>query len=90
MELIRLNETYTLIDATDQWNISGSVCKEESGLIKISISLASVSGEYLGSFNYNINKQGNININFDCNKAYEDSIFKYCDSLVNNIVESLK
>lgn len=89
MELIKTSESYNITDVTEQWNVNGTVNKSESGMIQINISVNAISGEYIGNFNYTINEQNGVNINFDCGREYDDALFAYGNALVDQIVEQL-
>lgn len=89
MELIKTSESYNITDVTEQWNVSGNVNKNKSGMIQINISVNAISGEYIGNFNYTINEQNSVNVNFDCGREYDDALFAYGNTLVDQITEQL-
>lgn len=90
MELIKTIESYNLTDTTDSWNISGSVTKENNGVIRLSFSAnIKESGEYVGNFNYTVNAESNVSVNFDCGKNYEDALFAYGNTLIDTVVAEL-
>ena len=89
MELKKTSESYNIIDSTESWNISGNVNSYESGMIQINISINAISGEYIGNFNYTINEQNNVSVNFDCGRKVDDALFAYGNALVDQIVEQL-
>lgn len=91
MELIKTSESYNLVDTTEIWNILGSVHKEINGLIRISISVSKIdTGDYIGNFNYTINTEGNVSVNFDCGKNYDEDLFNYGNVLVDKVVNQFK
>lgn len=89
MELVKTSEAYRIADSTELWNITGTVNKYDTGMIQINISINAVAGEYIGNFNYTINEQNNVSVNFDCGRKYDDALFEYGNALVDQIVEQL-
>lgn len=90
MELIKTSESYNLTDTTDSWNVSGSVTKESNGIIRLSFSAnMKESDEYIGNFNYTVNAEGNVSVNFDCGRTYDDALFAYGNALIDTVVAEL-
>ena len=93
MELIKINEAYTITDAVDQWSTQGQVIKENSGTVNISFSVTNVETadhNHIGSYNYNLPVEGQgVSVNYNCKKAYEDAFIKYSENLIKEILQSL-
>ena len=93
MELIKINEAYTITDAVDQWSTQGQVIKENSGTVNISFSVTNVETtdpNHIGSYNYNLPIEGQgVSANYNCKKEYEDKFVDYSEKLIDQILEQL-
>lgn len=93
MELIKINEAYTITDAVDQWSTQGQVIKENRGTVNISFSVTNVETSdhnHIGSYNYNVPIEGQgVSANYNCKKEYEDEFVDYSEKLIDQILEQL-
>lgn len=90
MELIKTSESYRITDSTDTWNTSGTVSKEHNGVTRMSISMNNTDGSYIGNFNYTISGSGNVSVNFDCGRTYDEVVFAYGNSLIDQVITQLE
>ena len=90
MELVKLNEAYTLTDELENgWKASGQVIREQSGELRINFSI-NKQDTYIGNYNYDIYAgNDNVNVNYSAVKGQEDAVCEYGDSLVEQIMERL-
>ena len=89
MELIKLNEAYTLTDNPENgWAVSGQVIKENNGAIRINFS-ASNNEHHVGSYNYSYMVDGNVSVNINCAENYYDALTEYGQTLTNQILETI-
>jgi hypothetical protein len=91
MELVKVSDNYDIKDNVESWNIVGTVRKEVSGIIHVSIVITDINdAAFLGNFNYIINPNNTVNVSFDCGRAFDESIFSYGNELVDKVIEQLK
>lgn len=89
MELIKLNEAYTLTDNTEKgWSINGQVTKENNGIVNINFSVNN-NIAHIGTYNYTSHLDNNISINVNSTKESNDELIEYGDKLVDEILEIL-
>ena len=92
MELVQLNEVYTVTDTSEKgWKTQGQVIKEAESDIKINF-YSDQEEKYVGSCNYNYAGliDNKVHINIVCEKGLEDEYTDYCKNLVQQILESVK
>lgn len=93
MELIKINEAYTIQDDFDKLSTQGQVIKENNGTVNISFSVTDVETSdhnHIGSYNYNIPIEGQgVSANYNCKKEYEDVFIKYSENLIKEILQRL-
>lgn len=89
MELEKINEAYHLTDETAQgWKTSGQVIKENSGDLKIDLSVTKLDS-FLGNYTYNIFVNNHVNVSFGVVREYEQEFRTYCDNLISNILKNI-
>ena len=93
MELIKLNEAYTLSDSNELWDTTGNVTKETSGIINIglnTLSKQSESHEYLGGVYFQISSEGNVTANYNFRGMYKEEYVDYCEGIIKQVLEEIK
>lgn len=95
MELIKLNEAYTIIDDNEKWMTSGNVTKEMNGCININFftTLRTDLGEgenRWGSLYYSVNPDGGINASYNFEGSYKEDFVDYAEGIVAQILEEIK
>ena len=89
MELEKLNEAYHLTDETAQgWKTSGQVIKENSGDLKIDLSVTKQES-YLGNYTYNLFVANRVSVSYGVIKENEQEFKVYCENLITAILKDI-
>lgn len=91
MEIIKQNESFTLKETTEQYEMSGSVSREVSGSLNMHFNVNSVNGERVGDCHYNkYGEAGDVNFGVNCSEENRDALTAYADSVVDSVLEYFK
>lgn len=94
MELVKLNEAYTLTDNSNElWDTTGNVTKEMNGIINIGLNTLSKgieSAEYLGGVFFQISAEGNVSANYNFHGEYKKEYVDYCEDIIAQVLEQIK
>lgn len=90
MELVKLNEVYTITDNLEKgWRTQGQVVKEVEGNIRINF-YTNNEDKYVGSYNYDVLVNNEVRINIASEKGLEDEYTDYCQTLLNEVLKVVK
>ena len=88
MEIIRQNETFTIKDTTDMYEMSGSVSKEVNGSFHIHFSVNNTKGIRIGDSHYDKYADNeNVNFGVNCAENVREELTVYSDSVVDSILK---
>jgi hypothetical protein len=91
MEIIQLNETFTLKDVTDVYEMSGTINKETEGSMHIYFTVNTVKGTYVGNGHYDkyVDNE-NVNFGVNCSEEVRKELLTYAISVVDSVLENFK
>lgn len=91
MEIIRQNETFTLKETTDAYEMNGTANRETSGVLSININVARVGGESVGNCYYNkYSDNDNVHFSLTCAEVVREELAAYADSVIDSVLEYFK
>lgn len=88
MKITKQNETFSLVDTTDVFEMRGSASQDVNGSLYINFSVNKVGGEYLGDCNYNKYADApNVNLGVNCPEEAREEFTTYADSVIDFVLE---
>lgn len=91
IELTKQNETFTLKETTDSYEIRGSITHEASGALNVYFNVNTLDGTYLGECRYSTYTDSNtMNFDVNCLSENREAVIAYTSSVIEEIVEHFK
>ncbi len=88
MKITKQNETFSLADTTDVFEMRGSASHDVTGSLNINFSVNKVGGEYLGDCNYSKYAEStNVNLGMNCPEEVREEFTTYADSVIDFVLE---
>lgn len=87
MEIIKNNESFSLKDNNDTYEMSGSLSRDVSGSLNIHFNVNTLDGERVGDGHYNkYGESGEVNFGVNCTEAKRDALTAYADTVVDSVL----
>lgn len=91
MEIVKQNESFSLKDTNETYEMTGNVSHDINGAINLHINVNKVGGEYVGDCSYNKYGEGSsVNFSVNCSEDNRDDLMKYADTVVDSVLEYFK
>lgn len=91
MEIVKQNETFTLKDTTDAYEMTGTANRDVSGSMNVSINVNRIGGERVGDCYYNkYAEMGNVNFNVSSSEDNREELIAYADTVIDSVLEYFK
>ena len=91
MEIVKHNETFTLKDVTDVFEMSGNVSAEATGSLHIHFSVNNSKGLRVGDCHYDKYADNeNVNFGVNCAEDVREELLAYSDSVIDSVLEHFK
>ena len=91
MEIVKQNESFTLKDSNEVYEMSGSASRDVSGSLNLHINVSTVNGERVGDCHYNkYGESSDVNFGVNCSEANRDELTAYADTVVDSVLEFFK
>lgn len=91
MEITRQNETFTLKETTEAYEMNGTASRETSGVLNINFNVARVDGNRVGDCYYNkYSDNDNVHISMNCPEVNRTELAAYADAVIASVLEYFK
>lgn len=91
MEIIKQNESFTLKDTTETFEMIGSANREVSGSLNLHFNVNKVGGERVGEGHYNkYGETSDVNFGVNCSEENRDELLAYADTVVDSVLAYFK
>lgn len=87
MEILKLNETYSISDnSREGWKLNGNTHYEESGNINLNVDVNNELGEHIGSMSYNKSTDGKIYMSVCIDEVLRNEFITYANDIVDSVL----
>ena len=91
MEITRQNETFTLKDTTDVYEMNGSVSRDFMGTLNVNFSVTRLEGERVGDCYYNkYTDADTIHFDLNCPESNRKELAAYADTVIDSVLAHLE
>jgi predicted class III extradiol MEMO1 family dioxygenase len=91
MEIVKQNESFTLKDSNEVYELNGSINRSISGSLNIHFSVNQVEGGRVGDCSYNkYSESGDVNFSVNCVEGKRDEFTSYADTVIDSVLEQLQ
>ena len=91
MEIVKQNETFTLKETTEAYEMTGTTNREISGAINVSINVNRIGGERVGDCYYTkYAEMGNVNFNVSSSEENREELIAYANTVIDSVLEYFK
>jgi hypothetical protein len=87
MNIVKYNESFTITDSTDKFEIKGDIARSMSGSLNIRFNVNTITGEYFGDCHYNKYAENNtVNFSINCPEENRDEFTEYVNTIINSVL----
>lgn len=91
MEILKQNETFTLKDTTEVYEMNGNVSRDFMGTLNVNFSVTNLEGERVGDCYYNKYTDADvIHFNINCPENNRKELTAYAESVVDSVLVHLE
>lgn len=91
MEILKQNETFTLKDTTDVYEMNGNVSRDFMGTLNVNFSVTNLEGERVGDCYYNkYTDADTIHFDINCPESNRKALTAYAESVIDSVLEYIE
>lgn len=87
MEITKQNETFTLTETTDVYEIKGNISRDNNGSLNVHFSFNKIDGEFVGDGHYSKYADNErVNFGVNCPEEIREEIAECADLVVDSVL----
>lgn len=87
MEIIKINESYSINDKTDLgWEMNGNAYVEVNGNMNLNGDVRDELGDNIGNFSYHKPVEGHISLSLNVSEEKRNDFGKYVDTVIKAVL----